>query len=87
MEDHTTGLLHRLKIIRGHLEKVIQMVESDAYCMDIIQQTTAVESALKEAENMILENHLKTCVTESIVNHQDVEKKVDEVIKVFRARK
>ncbi|MFA6005438.1 MAG: metal-sensitive transcriptional regulator [Patescibacteria group bacterium] len=87
MNNYQEKLLHRLKIIRGHLDKVIKMVEADEYCMDIMQQTTAVGSALKEAENMILENHLKTCVTESIVNHRGVEKKVDEVIKVFRARK
>ena len=87
MEDHQDKLLHRLKIIRGHLEKVIKMVESDAYCMDIMQQTTAVGAALKEVENMILENHLRTCVTEAVVNRRDVAKKVDEVIKVFRVRK
>lgn len=87
MKNHHENLLHRLKIIRGHLDKVIRMVESDAYCMDIMQQTTAVGAALKEAENMILENHLKSCVTEAIVNRRDVEQKVEEVIKVFRVRK
>lgn len=87
MSEYQAKLLHRLKIIRGHMDKVIRMVEQDEYCMDIMQQMTAVEFALKEAENVVLQNHLKTCVTESIMNKRDVEKKVDEVIKVFRARK
>lgn len=87
MDNYQKKLLHRLKIIRGHMDKVIRMVESDEYCMNIMQQMTAVEFALKEAENVVLENHLKTCVTESIVKRKDVGKKVDEVIKVFRARK
>ena len=84
--SHKGKLLHRLKIIRGHLDKVIEMITGDEYCMDILQQSVAVGNALKQAEQVILENHLKTCVSDAIKNKQDVEEKVDEVIKVFRAR-
>lgn len=86
-QKHKEKLLHRLSIIRGHLDKVIEMVASDQYCMDVLQQSAAVGSALKEVEQIILEQHLRTCVSEAIKKEKSVEDKVEEVIRVFRARK
>lgn len=76
-------ILHRLKIARGHLDKVIQMTESDDYCIDIVHQSLAVSSALKKTNELILENHLKTCVANSIKegNEKEVIIEVMAVIK------
>ncbi len=75
--------LHRLKIARGHMDKVIDMVEKDAYCIDIVHQSIAVQSALKKVDELILENHLKTCVADSIKKGESDEaiKEVMEVLK------
>lgn len=51
-------MLHRLKIVRGHLDKVISMVEQQEYCLDILNQTLAAENALKEVDALVLENYL-----------------------------
>ncbi len=59
-------VVHRLKIARGHLDKVIALAEEDAYCPDIIHQSQAVQRALAEIDKLILENHLRTCVAEQI---------------------
>lgn len=80
------NLLHRLKIARGHLERVIEMVENDRYCLDIIQQTKAVESSLRKIDELLLENHLKTCVKKALISEKGVDEKVKEVIEVFRKR-
>lgn len=48
------------------MEKVIEMVEKGAYCIDVVHQSLAVQSALKKADEVILENHLKCCVADSI---------------------
>jgi len=85
-DQHKTNLLHRMKIAKGHLEKVIDMVEKGEYCLDVIQQTQAVEMALKKVDELILENHLKTCVRESIVSGKGVDEKVAEVIEVFKRK-
>lgn len=76
-------VLHRLKIAKGHLGKVISMVESDEYCIDIVHQLIAIQSALKNADEIILENHLKTCVADSIKKGKSTEaiKEVMEVLK------
>ncbi len=59
-------ITHRFKISLGQLKKVIEMVEEDAYCIDIIHQSQAVQKALRETDNLILENHLNTCASDAI---------------------
>lgn len=86
MDNYKTNLLHRLKIVHGHLEKVMAMVEKEEYCLDIIQQSQAVQSALEKADELILENHLKTCVRESMATNKNIDEKVKEVIEVFKRK-
>lgn len=76
-------IVHRLKIARGHLGKVIDMMESDEYCVDVIHQSQAVQKALKEADHLMLEHHLNTCVVDHI-QKGETKKSVEEVMKVFR---
>ena len=84
--SYKKNLLHRLKIARGHFEKVIKMVECDEYCLDITQQTYAIQNAIKKIDEVILEHHLKTCVKEAIVSDKNVEEKVQEIIEVFKRK-
>lgn len=71
-----------MKIAQGHLKKVIAMEEGGEYCIDIMFQLQAVESALKKAGDLILENHLKTCVTKAIKQGKDKEV-ISEIMKVW----
>jgi DNA-binding FrmR family transcriptional regulator len=75
------ALLHRLKIARGHLDKVIAMVSSDDYCIDVIHQSLAVQSALKQIDQAMLSNHMQTCVAEEI-RKGNTKEVIDEVMKV-----
>lgn len=77
--------LHRLKIARGHLDKVIDMVEKDSYCIDVVHQSIAVQSALKKVDELILENHLKTCVADNI-RKGDAENAIKEVMEVLKKK-
>jgi len=86
MSDNKKNLLHRMKIARGHLEKVIEMVDKGEYCLDIIQQSQAVQSALSKVDEAILENHLKTCVRDSMASNKNIDDKVKEVIEVFKRK-
>lgn len=76
-------ITHRLKISKGHLVKVIRMVEADEYCIDIVHQLLAIQSALKNVDEIVLENHLKSCVADSIRKGESDEaiKEVMEVLK------
>lgn len=75
--------IHRLKIARGHLNKVIEMVEKGEYCIDVLHQSLAVQKALEETDALILENHLKTCVVDHIKKGESA-KSIDEIMKVFK---
>jgi DNA-binding FrmR family transcriptional regulator len=82
-EDSRCTAVHRLKIARGHLEKVIQMAENHEYCIDILIQSQAVQAALKNADAVILENHLKTCVADAVKGNKK-DQAIGEVMKVFK---
>lgn len=84
-KDTQERILHRLKISRGHLDKVIKMVEEDQYCIDVLHQMQAIESGLKETGNVVLENHLKTCVADAISKGK-TEETIAEVMEVFKKR-
>lgn len=77
--------LHRLKIIRGHLSKIVNMVESGQYCIDILHQSLAVQAALKGVDQLVLENHMKTCVAKAIKEGKSKEV-IDEVMKVMEKK-
>ena len=82
-KDTRERILHRLKIARGHLDKVISMVSEDAYCIDVIFQSKAVQAGIKEADNLLLENHLKKCVADAMKKGKKDEA-IAEVMNVFK---
>jgi len=84
-KDTQERILHRLKISRGHLEKVIKMVEEDTYCIDVLQQLNAVESGLDETGNVILENHLRTCAADAI-RQGKTDEAIVEIMTVFKKK-
>ncbi len=61
------------------------MIDNDEYCIDIVHQLLAVQSSLKKIDSIILENHLKTCVLESIKKGES-KKVIDEVMKVIEKK-
>ena len=59
-------VVKRLSFIVGHAKGIQKMIEDDKYCIDIVKQIQAVQSALNKVNEMLLENHLKTCVSHAI---------------------
>jgi DNA-binding FrmR family transcriptional regulator len=83
MENPDT--IRRLKTIEGHLRGIIRMVEEDAYCIDVIRQVQAVESALNKVSAKILEGHLNSCVITAIQGEDQSERErvLKEITEVF----
>lgn len=82
-KDLQERILHRLKIAQGHLKKVYSMAEEGEYCIDVLHQSKAIQKALKEVDNLILENHLKTCAADAISKGKKDEA-ITEVMSVFK---
>ena len=79
-------VLHRLKIVLGHYKKVMKMVEEDVYCIDVLHQSQAVQKAMHEIDNLLLEQHLAGCVTDAMHEHKDQDKFMQEILDVFKKR-
>lgn len=84
-KDTQERIVHRLKIARGHLDKVIAMIEEDNYCIDVLHQIQAVESGLSQTGNLLLENHLKTCVADAISKGK-ADESIAEIMEVFNKK-
>jgi DNA-binding FrmR family transcriptional regulator len=87
MAEQKPQLVNRLKSIEGHVRGVQRMVEDDAYCIDILKQTQAIQRALDKFNSLILAGHLNGCVTTAIrgENPQERERVVTELLQVFEA--
>ena len=75
-ELHT--LVNRLKRIEGQIRGVIGMLESEAYCVDILTQTAAISSAISSFNKELLKEHIKSCVIDDI--KADNMESVDELV-------
>jgi len=60
------GTLNRLKRVEGQVRGIINMLEEDRYCIDVLNQMQAVKSALARAESEILKGHAANCVANAI---------------------
>ena len=79
--------LRRLKTAEGHIRGVQRMVEDDAYCIDVIRQIHAIQSALNKISINILDNHLNSCLISAVRGDDQVEQDrvLQEIIDVFEA--
>ena len=78
-------IIHRLKIAEGHIRAVQKMVEDDKYCIDVIHQSQAIQSALKKVDEVVLQNHLQCCVLDEVkMGAADDKKLISEIMNVFQ---
>jgi len=59
-------LTNRLSRIEGQVRGVKKMLESNAYCVDILTQVSAIQAALNSFNKELLDNHIRTCVADGI---------------------
>ncbi len=80
-----TSVSRRLASASGHIKGIERMVDEDAYCIDVIQQIQAVQAALNKVSGMILDSHLRSCVTTAIRGDDPAERErvLEEVTSVF----
>ena len=62
---HKDDLKARLRRVEGQVRGVQRMVDQDVYCVDILTQIAAAESALKKVAVKLLEDHISHCVADA----------------------
>jgi DNA-binding FrmR family transcriptional regulator len=77
--------LGRLKRIEGQVAGIRRMIGDRRYCMDIVNQISAVEAALHKVSALVLRNHMQTCVLSAFrsTDNSDVTSKIDELMRVY----
>ncbi|MBI4355527.1 MAG: metal-sensitive transcriptional regulator [Candidatus Omnitrophica bacterium] len=73
----------RLKKIEGQVRGLQQMVAERRYCIEIIQQVTAVRKALDQVALQVLRKHVQGCVAEAVRSKHNGHEKVDELIRTI----
>jgi len=89
MKGHTTTHSEnttRLSRIAGQIKGVKRMIDDGEYCIDIITQIQAARSALQSVSKIILEKHLKHCVSAAIKEHDEasIDQKLEEIMTVIK---
>ena len=82
--------LTRLKKIEGQIRGIMKMVDTEKYCIDIINQITAAENALDGVARIVMKRHVESCVSTAIRqgHGQDkIEELIETVFKVSNRRK
>lgn len=86
MKADKQKLIRRLKILEGQVRGIQNMVENDAYCIDIITQTSAIKQGLSNIEDALMEGHLGHCVVGQIKNGE-TKKATAEILKVYQLKR
>ncbi len=77
------SLLARMKKVEGQAKGIQQMIEDGRYCIDIVQQLSALSAAADEVSLLILESHIEGCVADAI-REQHGEAHIKELMETLR---
>lgn len=81
-DDHPK-LIARINRIEGQVKGLKKMVEENRECLQVLKQIAAASGALRSLGSLILEDHLKGCVTQAILNRDNETELITEVIDIF----
>lgn len=85
MADKFSKEIVRMRKIEGQARGITRMMEDGRYCIDILQQFSAIEAALRSAKMKILEIHTNHCVEEALTSGSkaDQKEKITELVNLF----
>ena len=74
----------RIHIIKGQLDGLYRLIETDEYCTNILDLSLSIQNSLKSLDNLILERHLRTHAADLFKTNK--ERAVAELLKVFKKK-
>lgn len=81
-DEDKNKLVTRINKLIGQMNGIKKMIEDDRYCDDILIQLSAIDKSIKSLANVILDNHIHTCLIENIENgNYEV---INEIIDLFK---
>lgn len=80
--EEQKALVTRLNRIEGQIRGIRNMIETDRYCVDVLMQVSAVQSALNAFNRELLSSHIKSCVADDIKAGNETA--VDELVELLQ---
>jgi DNA-binding FrmR family transcriptional regulator len=86
MQADTKALQNRLRRIEGQVRGLQRMVDEDAYCVDVLTQVAAVQTALEQVAVQVLDAHVRHCVADAVSGDDEVAaaERMDELMAAVR---
>ncbi len=81
-EDVKEQAQKRINIIKGQLDGLQKMIKEDEYCIDLLNQSLAIQNSLRSLDSVLFERHLTTHVTHQFKSEH--EKAVSELVALFK---
>jgi len=72
----------RINIIKGQLDGLLKMIEEGKYCVDLLNQSLAIQNSIKSLDTLLLERHLKTHAVDQF--QHDADKASKELLELFK---
>jgi DNA-binding FrmR family transcriptional regulator len=76
------SILLRLRKMEGQLKGIQRMVEEDKYCVDILNQLSSVIAASRKVSTIIMKDHIRGCVRDTLTHDGHSDEHIDELITV-----
>ena len=76
---------HRTKIILGQMRGLEKQIADDAYCMDVLTQSLAIQKSLASLNKLILERHLRTHIADKMTSGDKAQqsKAIEELLNLY----
>jgi CsoR family transcriptional regulator, copper-sensing transcriptional repressor len=86
MQTDTRALHNRLARIEGQVRGLQRMVDEDAYCIEVLTQVAAVQTALEQVAVQVLDSHVRHCVADAVAGPDEAaaDERLDELMAAVR---
>jgi DNA-binding FrmR family transcriptional regulator len=86
MQADTKATQNRLRRIEGQVRGLQRMVDEDAYCVDVLTQVAAVQTALEQVAVQVLDAHVRHCVADAVAGEDETAatERLDELMTAVR---
>lgn len=79
-EEEKKKLLTRLNRIEGQVRGIAKMIETQRECVEILNQLTSCQSALKGVWKEVVRSHLQNCIKNGLISQQNTDSLINELV-------
>ncbi len=74
----------RLKTLKGHIQGIVNMIENEKQCEEVLLQITAVKASIEKIGLILIEDNARECFMETENSSEDVDRVLKNIIKFLK---